>query len=74
MPSRPSGIPARIAPSAAAVGHRFAAAPSEWNGPGAIAFTRRPKRAHSAASVFVSASTPALALAECATPGMPVQA
>ena len=42
--------------------------------PGAIALTRSPSGAHSTASVLVRFHTPALAAAEWAVPGFPVQA
>src|SRR5690606_2489974 len=50
------------------------APPASSIGPGAIALTRTPRTPHSTASVWVRLSTPALAAAECAVPGPPVQA
>src|SRR5436309_1576086 len=49
-------------------------APSVGNGPGAIAFTRTPNRAHSIASDRVIASTPAFAHADGTTNPDPLSA
>ena len=73
-PEPAGGMSAAICARISSVGKRWADAASVSTGPGAIAFTRMPSGAHSTASVLVRFQTPALAAAECAVPGLPVQA
>src|SRR5881394_3787120 len=53
-------------------GRRRLVAPSVGNGPGAIAFSRMPKRPHSTASDLVITCRPALDIADGTTYGEPV--
>jgi hypothetical protein len=71
---RRAGMSASMRSRISGVGNSRSAAPSLSSGPGAMQLTRMPRGAHSTASDRARFQTPALAAAEWAVMGLPVQA